>query len=41
MMFSGMRVEKFLEEVIGTPVDDRRHDQVTHLAHAISARDLL
>ena len=31
----------FVEEVIGTPVDDRRHDQVTHLAHAISASDLL
>ena len=25
----------------GTPVDDRRHDEVTHLAHAIPARDQL
>ena len=31
----------FLEEEVGTPVDDRRHDQVVHLARAISARDLL
>ena len=31
--------KKFLEEV-GTPVDDRWHDQVVHLARAISARDL-
>ena len=33
--------KKFLEEEVGTPVDDRRHDQVVHLARAISARDLL
>ena len=32
--------KKFLEEV-GTPVDDRRHDQVVHLAQAISAGDFL
>ena len=32
---------KFLEEEVGTPVDDRRHGVVTHLARAISARDLL
>ena len=32
--------QKFLEEV-GTPVDDRRHSLVTHLARAISTRDLL
>lgn len=33
--------KKFLEEKVGTPVDDRRHDQVVHLAWAISAKDLL
>ena len=33
--------QKFLEESVGTAVDDRRHCLVTHLAHAISARDLL
>ena len=33
--------QKFLEEEVGTPVDDRWHSLVTHLAHAISARDLL
>ena len=33
--------QKFLEEEVGTPVDDRRHSLVTHLARAISARDLL
>ena len=31
--------QMFLEEV-GTPVDDRRHSLVTHLAREISARDL-
>ena len=30
----------FLEEDVGTPVDDRRHTQVVHLAKAISVRDL-
>ena len=33
--------QKFLDEDVGTPVDDRRHSHVTHLARAISARDLL
>ena len=33
--------QKFLQESIGTAVDDRRHCLVTHLAQAISARDLL
>lgn len=33
--------QKFLEESVGTAVDDRRHCLVTHLAQAISARDLL
>ena len=32
---------KFLSEDIGTAVDDSRHDQVTHLARAISVRDLV
>ncbi len=32
---------KFLSEDIGLAVDDRRHDCVTHLAKAISVRDLL
>ena len=32
--------KKFLEESVGTPVDDRRHGEVTHLARAISMCDL-
>ena len=32
---------KFLAEDVGEAVDDRRHDTVTHLAKAISIRDLL
>ena len=32
--------KKFLDEVVGLPVDDRRHGTVTHLATAISVRDL-
>ena len=31
--------KKFLDEVIGSPVDDRRHGSVTHLAKAISVCD--
>ena len=31
--------EKFINEDIGTAVDDRRHCQVTHLAKAVSIRD--
>jgi len=31
--------EKFINEDIGTAVDDRRHCQVTHLARAISVHD--
>ena len=31
--------EKYLNEDIGTAVDDRRHAQITHLAKAISIRD--
>ena len=31
--------ENFLNEEIGTAVDDRRHCQVTHLAKAVSVRD--
>ncbi len=30
---------KFLEESVGTAVDDRRHTNVTHIATAISVRD--
>ena len=30
----------YLNETIGTAVDDRRHSEVVHLAHAISVRDL-
>ena len=30
---------KFLQEVVGTAVDDRRHTTVTHVATAISIRD--
>lgn len=32
--------KKFLEESVGTAVDDHRHGEVTHLAKAISVRDL-
>ena len=32
---------KFLSEDVGLAVDDRRHTSVTHLAKAISVRDLL
>ena len=32
---------KFLSEDIGAAVDDRRHGQITHLARAISIRDLV
>ena len=32
--------KKFLEEVIGSAVDDRRHASVTHLAKVISIRYL-
>ncbi len=31
---------KFLEHEVGTAVDDRRHGDVTHIAMAISVRDL-
>lgn len=31
---------KFLEASVGTAVDDRRHTEVTHIATAISVRDL-
>ena len=33
--------KKFLAEDISTAVDDRRHCQITHLARAISIRDLV
>ena len=32
--------KKFLDESVGRAVDDRRHGEVTHLAMAISVRDL-
>lgn len=31
---------KFISEDIGTAIDDRRHSTVTHIAKAISLRDL-
>ena len=31
---------RFLNESVGTAVDDRHHDNVVHLAQAISIRDL-
>ena len=31
--------EKYINEDVGTAVDDRRHATVTHLAKAISIRD--
>ena len=33
--------QTFLNEDLGTAVDDRRHDLITHLARAISIRDLV
>ena len=33
--------KKYLEDVVQTAVDDRRHDEHVHLAKAISVRDLL
>ena len=32
--------EQVLNEQVGLAVDDRRHDQVTHIASAVSVRDL-
>ena len=34
------KAKEFIEEDIGTAVDDRRHSSVTHIAKAISVRDL-
>ena len=34
------KAKQFLEEDVGTAVDDRRHSQVVHLAKAVSVRDL-
>ena len=31
---------KYINEEIGVAVDDRRHGEVTHMAKAISVRDL-
>ena len=33
--------QKYLEGIVGTPVDGWCHGHVTHLANAISARDLI
>ena len=32
--------QKFINEDLGVAVDDRRHGEITHLARAISIRDL-
>ena len=32
--------KKFIEEVVGSAVNDWRHESVTHIASAISVRDL-
>ena len=32
--------KKYINEEIGVAVDDRRHNEVTHMAKAISVRDL-
>ena len=37
--FFWAKAKEFLEEDIGTAVDDRRHSQVLHLAKAVSVRD--
>ena len=34
------KAKEFLEEDIGTAVDDRRHSEIVHLAKAVSVRDL-
>lgn len=34
------KAKEFLEEDVGTTVDDRRHSQVVHLAKAILVRDV-
>lgn len=34
-------VQKFLREDVGLAAEERRHSEVTHLARAISVRDLL
>jgi len=34
-----IKAKEFLEEGVGTAVDDRRHSQVVHLSKAISVRD--
>ena len=34
------KAKEFLEEDVGTAVDDQRHSEVVHLAKAISVRDL-
>ena len=34
------RAKDFIEEDVGSAVDDRRHSTVVHMAKAISVRDL-
>ena len=34
-------MQKFLQKGVGLDAEERRHSEVTHLARAISVRDLL
>lgn len=34
-------VQKFLQEDVGLAAEERRHSEITHLARAISVRDLI
>ena len=34
------KAKEFLEEDVGTAIDDRRHSEVVHLAKPISVREL-
>ena len=40
-VFFSQKTKTFIENVIKTAVDDRRHDHITHLATAIFVPDLL
>ena len=35
-----VKAKEFLEEDVGTAIDNRRHSQVVHLVKAVSVRDL-
>ena len=37
---SWAKAKEFLEEDVGTAIDDRRHSEVVHLTKAVSVRDL-